>query len=472
MPVGSILDRTLNDPPTLTSSHAALASGPRAASATAATLTISPLDVSHPAGVPLLSSNPGAPYTVYLDFAGFSFSGTWGGDTGLTPGDTPAFMGETTSFTTAEQASIRQIWARVSEKYSPFSVNVTTVDPFVAAGMTGTDADRQAFYDQQVQLMHTVIGGNGSWAGGGGISFVGVTKQVTYQSSLNGGAGGGFHTDWIFPLNLGPNNNTDIGEASAHENGHGFGLQHQGDWTNGNSTVYSTNNNAQGPGSFAPIMGASYSAQRGLWRLGNAYDGSNVFTQNDPQVIAGNPNMTVVDDGNGHTQITAMPLPLNGTAVNFNAAKGVIVPASSTNPNPIGVPNYTTDFFSFASTGGTLNVTLFDGGERITPGTPDPGGTLNSTLILLDSTGHILASAPTNPSTLSENITQSLAPGLFYLQVASAGGQTSTFDSSAQYYDMGDFFLSGVVPAPEPTSLTLSALGAAFLLLRRRRRLA
>ena len=45
---------------------------------------------THTTGVPQLSSSPGAPYTIYLDFAGFNFTGSWG-SSGETPGNTPAF---------------------------------------------------------------------------------------------------------------------------------------------------------------------------------------------------------------------------------------------------------------------------------------------------------------------------------------------------------------------------------------------
>ena len=423
-------------------------------------------------GVPSLNSNPGASYTVYLDFAGFSFNGTWG-NTSNSPGDTPSFDGTTGAFTSAEQATIKQIWARVAEKYSPFSVNVTTVDPAVAAGQAGDDSSRQAYYDQTARLMHTVIGGDGTWdGGGGGVSYVGVTQAPQYDASLNGGAGGGFHTNWIFPANLGPNDPKAISEASAHENGHGLGLSHQSDYSGTTlMTEYSTNNGASGAGSFSPIMGASYSSQRGLWRSGNSFQNSSGPTpQNDPQVILGNSGMTLVNDGIGHTRLTATPLSLNGSNLIPNNDKGIIVPSNSTTPNPIGVSNYTTDFFSFNSTGGTLNVTLFDSAERITPGSPDPGGTLWSTLTLLDANGNPVGTpVTTNASTQSENITRSLSSGLFFLEVSSAGGQTSTFDSSAHYYDMGDFFMSGIVPTPEPTSFLLTGLGSMIVLLRRRR---
>ena len=202
---------------------------------------------SHPGGVPVLNSNPGAAYTVYLDFAGFNFAGTWGGQsTDGVPGTTPAYDGVTTTFAAADQGNIRNIWARVAEKYSAFNVNVTTVDPAPAGA---SDLQRQLFYDSTSQLMHTVIGGNGSWTGGGGISYEGVDQYSFSQyASDNSGAGRGYHTDFVFPDRLGGAGALqNIGEASSHENGHGFGLSHQSDYTGSTLTSeYSSNNNSPG----------------------------------------------------------------------------------------------------------------------------------------------------------------------------------------------------------------------------------
>lgn len=144
--------------------------------------------------VPLaLSSRPGAPYTIYLDFGGFSFTGLWGGNSLYTPGDTPAYTndGDATTFSTSELANMKNVWSRVAEKFAWANVNVTTVDPAVAAGQAGSDLARQNYYDSQSGTMHTVIGGNGNWTGGGGISFVGVTAQPQVGSN-------GDHTDFVF----------------------------------------------------------------------------------------------------------------------------------------------------------------------------------------------------------------------------------------------------------------------------------
>ena len=96
---------------------------------------------------------------------------------------------------------MRQIWSRMAEAYAPFNVNVTTVTPL---GTPATDPQRQAFYDGRAQLMHTVIGGDGSWQGGPiGISATDVAKGTFSTVGQNGGAGAGMHTNWTFPSSIG-----------------------------------------------------------------------------------------------------------------------------------------------------------------------------------------------------------------------------------------------------------------------------
>src|SRR5205823_143563 len=77
--------------------------------------------------IPALNSHPGAPASLYLDFVGADIP-TWGG---YHPGTVPALDqdGDVTTFDDAELTTIRGAWAAVAEDYSPFNLNVTTVDP-------------------------------------------------------------------------------------------------------------------------------------------------------------------------------------------------------------------------------------------------------------------------------------------------------------------------------------------------------
>lgn len=418
--------------------------------------------------VPAYNSRPGAAYTLYLNFTGFSFTGTWGG-TGLSPGNTPAYDtdGNTANFSATELTNIQRVWAATAEKYAPFNVNVTTVDP---APVAFTAPQKQAFYDQTPRLMHTVIGGNGSWIGGGGYSYQDVA-QYSYGTSGNGGAGQGWKTNWAYSA-LAPSNLKFVAEVTSHENGHGMGLSHQSDITpaGGFITTYSggnwtTTGALGGNGTVAPVMGNSYYAQRGTFRNGTYEGGTGGAFQNDPAVIQSNNGIgNFTDDSIGRSVLTATTMPMIGNTINFNLAKGTIVPVNNTNPNPIGASNYHSGYYSFSTTGGLVTVNLVSGSSFITPGVADPGSaTLDGSLFILDSLGSILFSA--NSITLGETISQNLAPGNYFIQVSSAGGKTlgslnNPTAAQSQYYDMGSYFLTGFIPTavPEPTTIAMCGL--------------
>src|SRR4051812_18171724 len=135
--------------------------------AVAAAGTMSPLTA-----IPALSSRASASAKIYLDFNGDT-SATWGT---YRPGTTPAYDtdGDATTFSDTELANIREIFNRVAEKYAPFNIDVTTIDP-------GTYANKVA--------THVVIGGSGSWLGSaaGGVAFI---NAFTNSSSNNA---------WVFP---------------------------------------------------------------------------------------------------------------------------------------------------------------------------------------------------------------------------------------------------------------------------------
>lgn len=415
---------------------------------------------AHPTA-PAFSSRPGAPYTMYLDFSGFSYTNpqtgnTWGGQT---PGVTPAYNGQAgATFTTTEQANIKNIWTRISDAYSMFDINVTTVDPAVAAGQAASDVTRFNYYEATPRMMHTVIGDGASnfFGNAGGVSYVGVMH--------NASDGSGYHTNWAFVNRLGGVNAFhNIFTASAHELGHSVSLSHQGDYTASSQIAdYSTNN---GSGVIAPTMGVAYGAGRSVWRLGHV---GVTTVQNDPlSILTNNPTLNgYVNDGIGRSQGTATPLPMNGSSINNLLANGVIVPASTTNPNPIGEANYTSGYFSFTTSGGIANIILNAGRQAITPGVADPDAALDGTLRILDSMGNIIAQAAT--SSLGETININLAAGNYYIQVASAGGKQASLGPTgtwldAQFFDMGSYFLTGVIPVAVPEPTTLALVGASFI---------
>lgn len=423
------------------------------------------LPVLNGLAVSAYESRPGAPYTLYLDFGGFTFNGLWGGQGNQVPGTTPAYTVDSnaTAFTATELANIKIIWSRVAEKYSAFNVNVTTIDPAAAAGQAANDTQRQSYYDTHSRVMHTVIGGGGGWTGGGGVSYIGVANNA-YTGT---GFSNGYHTNWVFSAQA-PSNLQFVAEASAHEDGHGLNLYHQSDY-NGNTLVneYSSGTGT-GSGSKAPIMGNSYSAERGLWKIGPSHiNNGGPTNQNDPsKIMSSNSGLLPwINDGIGHTLQTATPLPLNGLAVDFNLAKGVIVPTTSFPSSTAGSANYTSDYWSFSTGAGLVTLSVNAGRQSINPGFSDPGAMLDASLPILDTAGTVLHTSAT--SALSQALSVNLAAGNYVARVYSAGDPLSL-----NFYDMGSYFLKGTVAAvPEPTAvvLILVVVCSAVLCTRQRR---
>ena len=101
--------------------------------------------------VPVYHSNPSYTKKIYLDFDGQLVSGTtWNNqnytgsyNTGATI-NAPAFStdADLANFSASELATIYEVWARVSEDYAPFQVDVTTEFPGAAALTAGGQAIR------------------------------------------------------------------------------------------------------------------------------------------------------------------------------------------------------------------------------------------------------------------------------------------------------------------------------------------
>ena len=353
--------------------------------------------------VPQLSSRAGARVKVFLDFNGAPAT-PWGG---FNVPATPAYDldDDNTTFNQAELNGIREVWSRVAEKYSPFDVNVTTVDP-------GTYA-----FNETVRL---VVGGDSTWAGGvyGGYGFV------------NGFTGSSSNTAWVFPKNLGKGLPKYVAEAAAHEAGHNFGLQHQSAYGPAGDKVDEYN---RGNDAAAPIMGFSYYASRGLWWNGSTT--SATVRQDDLTVISGFPNNFGYrpDDHPGIPQFATAVTSANG--IDIDPLAGVIERTSDQ------------DFFKVSAPGGLLSVRA-DVAEF--------GPMLDLSLKLLDFDGNTLALADT--SSLGELLNLEVPAGDYFVAVASHGG----------YGDVGQYTLSGSL-VPEPAGAMLALGFAALCATRRRR---
>ena len=351
--------------------------------------------------VPVLNSDPGAPATLYLDFHGEP-SQAWGGQT--VPA-TPAYTTDTdaTTFSSQELANIQEIWSRVSEAYSPFNVNVTTVDPG-RWNLSGTGSS-----NHQVRL---VIGGDGSWAGQpmGGIAYVGSY----YQSWVP-------NTGYVFPVNLANGNTQYTAQDAAHEAGHMFGLQHQSTYNGTTKTAeYNTGN-----GTTAPFMGNPLSpGMRATWWYGQSSSGSTVM-QDDLAVLSG------PQDAFGYRSLTGGQSTASATSIS---------PASDGSFSNAGIIESTAqgDYFKF--------TTYASGADSFTANVAQYGPMLHARLELHDASDNVITVAA-SASSLSQTITATLSPGTYYLVVKSYG----------QYGDVGQYTLGGAIAGWQaPPSATIS----------------
>src|SRR6478736_3358564 len=78
-----------------------------------------------------LHSNPSSPYKIFLDFDGFTTTGTeWNNYWGVASFFSSAFSltDGTPDFSSTELTAIQQIWQYVSEAFAAFNIDVTTQD--------------------------------------------------------------------------------------------------------------------------------------------------------------------------------------------------------------------------------------------------------------------------------------------------------------------------------------------------------
>ncbi len=338
---------------------------------------------------------------MYLDFNGH-FDSVWGEYRNIS---TPAYDtdGNVAAFSDAELTAIRQIWAQVAEDYAAFNINVTTVEP---PSFTNGLALRIS------------IGGDGAWLGdaAGGVGYINAfTNSVA-------------NTAYVFPKNLAGGHAKFVAEASSHEAGHSFGLDHQGLYDGAGRLI---DEYYEGPGDGrAPIMGGSYDATRGVWWAGQSAYSPYEF-QDDMNIIARPGNgFGYRPDEHSNALAGATPLNVSGNQV---AGSGVIMIMADT------------DYFSFTTAAGPVTISTI---------VPAGINNLDTQLRLYNAAGALITSAAPTTS-FNSTVTATLAAGTYYVAVASQGS----------YGDIGQYTVSGTIvpvtntPSPNlvgPTNLAVT----------------
>ncbi|HWU22855.1 MAG TPA: fibronectin type III domain-containing protein, partial [Nocardioides sp.] len=237
-----------------------------------------------------LHSDPGASYTIYLDFVGFKLSGTlWNTLANiLMPAVTvPAWDpdGNGPGFASDELSRVQEIWQRIAADYAPFDVDVTTADPGSAA------LARSGSTDHQYGVRALFLGNDSASS----IVYADVCKSscggIAFQPSFGSAD---LTPALIFAHSLGPNDPKYIADAASHEIGHTLGLSHDGLYPSGTSAHQEY---YPGRAGWGPLMGDPYSMPMSQWSDGSYANASN--TEDDVAILRNTLGLRPDESGDG-----------------------------------------------------------------------------------------------------------------------------------------------------------------------------
>lgn len=369
-------------------------------------------------GLPILDSRPGALRTIFLDFDGYyihngSWNTWWGRPPGLTA--TPYDRsGDPTTFDLLEQLNITQVWRMVAEDFAPFDVNVTTVDPGMAA-LTGQSSPGR----RGVRVVVT----NNNFVGAGiaGIAFMNVFGSGEF-GWLDASTSGIIDLPaWVF---AGASMNTQsMANTASHEAGHTLGLSHDGQ-----TSVAEYYGGHGHPGGWVPIMGSGtrFVSQ---WSKGEYTNASN--TEDDVAILGARLGFAADDHSNSAAGAT------------------VIAPNSATT----GLAGFgDVDQFIVSSGAGTLTVMLVPEVRA-----PDWVPNLHAKVEVYDESGDLVAvKLPSGPTSWDSTVTPNVIAGIYRIVVSTVGYGDPTTNGFTDYASAGWYRLMVTAPGGGPSTTSTS----------------
>jgi hypothetical protein len=362
-----------------------------------------------PANVFALDSRPGSSRVLYLDFDGHTANDPawggvgYGGEIVSAPFDTDGVEG----FSTAERATIFEVWRRVSEDYRPFDINVTTRAHGIEALRRSSETD--PFYGQRVVITPS------NFTNQSGV--IGVALLNVFGS-------GSDHAAYVFVDTAFKQLPKTIGEAASHEAGHTLGLRHDG--------VAESPEYYDGHGAWAPIMGRPTSPTKPVtqWSRGEYARATNL--EDDLAIIAqGNldsagrrltPGVGYRPDDHANSALGATVVPSNSITLGNIERTGDV------------------DVFAVDVADGTLAVQLRP------PSGEAAWSNLAARLTVRNSLGAVVdTAAPAAPSGWTLNLAPVVPAGRYTIEVQPVGWLTASTGFTT-YGSLGAYEL--VVDAP------------------------